>query len=117
MKGKILPLEVVEVNFYFPLKGKFLPHPALVVSTEELFEDEEIFYAVLMTTKNIFPKYTVFIESEWLTKPSSREGYFATHLVQIFTMNDVLKKTNTFLKNQHYGPLRQKLVTSILHHG
>jgi len=117
MNGKVLPLEIVEVNFFFPQNGKYLPHPALVVSTEELFEDEEIFYAVLMTTKNIFPKYTVFIESAWLSKPTAKPGYFATHLVQIFTMDDVLGKTNTFLKAPHFGPLRQKLITSILHHG
>lgn len=117
MNGKVLPLEIVEVNFFFPQDGTYKPHPALVVSTVDLFEDEEIFYGVLMTTKNIFPKYTVFIESAWLTKPASRPGYFATHLVQIFTMDDVLRKTNTFLKAPYYEPIRQKLITSILHHG
>lgn len=53
MKGKVSQWEVVEVNFQMP-DGRFLPHPALVVSNDELFLDEEFFYAVLMTIKNYF---------------------------------------------------------------
>jgi PemK-like, MazF-like toxin of type II toxin-antitoxin system len=98
MIGKISPLEIIEANFYFPSEGVFKPHPVLVVSTNDLFEEEEIFYGVLMTTKNIIPKYTIKIEPTWLTKSPNKDGFFATHFVQIFTMDDVTKLTNTFFK-------------------
>ena len=77
MKGKVSQWEIIEVNFQMP-DGRFLPHPALVVSNDELFYDEEFFYAVLMTTKNYFPKYTIEIKPEMLSKAASRQGYFAT---------------------------------------
>ena len=115
MKGKISPLEIIEVNFFFPADGSFKPHPVLVVSTAELFEEEEIFYGVLMTTKNIIPKYTVKIESTWLTKSPNKDGYFATHFVQIFTINDVTKRTNTFLKPEYFDRIKTKIIKSVFH--
>ena len=115
MIGKIYPLEVIEANFYFPNEGVFKPHPVLVVSTSELFEEEEIFYGVLMTTKNILPKYTIKIEPTWLTKPANKDGYFATHFVQIFTMADVTKRSNIFLKSEYFGVIKSKIINSVFH--
>ena len=37
---KVNQWEIVEVNFQMPNK-RFLPHPALVISNNDLFEDEE----------------------------------------------------------------------------
>ena len=112
MKGKVSQWEVVEVNFQMP-DGRFLPHPALVVSNDELFLDEEFFYAVLMTTKNYFPKYTIEIKPEILSKASSRQGYFATHIVGMFNMDSVLKKQHTFLKPEFCDFVRSKIIHSI----
>lgn len=112
MKGSVAQWEVVEVDFLMP-DGRFLPHPALVVSANELFEDEEFFYAVLMTTKNYFPKYTIEITPEMLTKPQHRQGYFATHIVGMFNMNSVLQKANTFLKPEFRGKIREKIQRSV----
>ena len=47
--------EIVEVPFLMP-DGSILPHPALVISKNELQQDEEgMFYAVLVSTKIIIP--------------------------------------------------------------
>lgn len=115
MIGKVSPLEIIEVNFFFPNEGIFKPHPVLVVSTSELFEEEEIFYGVLMTTKNIIPKYTIKIEPAWLTKSPNKDGYFATHFLQIFTMDDVTKRTNTFLKPEFFERVKSKIIKSVFH--
>ena len=37
MRGNVTQLEIVEVSFQMP-DGRFLPHPALVISNDELFE-------------------------------------------------------------------------------
>lgn len=112
MKGKVSQWEVIEVNFQMP-DGRFLPHPALVVSNDELFQDEEFFYAVLMTTKNFFPKYTIETRPEMLTKVSSRQGYFATHIVGMFNMSSILKKQNSFLKPEYRDFVKGKIIRSI----
>ncbi len=106
MKDKVSQWEVIEVNFQMP-DGRFLLHPALVVSNEEFF------YAVLMTTKNFFPKYTIEIRPEMLAKVSSRQGYFATHIVGMFNMDSVLKKQNTFLKPEYCAFVKDKIIRSI----
>lgn len=115
MKGKVVPLEIIEANFYFPNEGVFKPHPVLVVSNAELFEEEEFFYGVLMTTKNIIPRYTVKIEPFWLTKSPNKDGYFATHFVQIFTMDDVTKRSNTFLKKEYFERIKSKIIQSVFY--
>ena len=115
MIGKISPLEIIEANFFFPNEGVFKPHPVLVVSTSELFEEEEIFYGVLMTTKNILPKYTLKIEPNWLTKPTNKDGYFATHFMQIFTMGDVTKRSNTFLRSEYFDRIKSKIINSVFY--
>ena len=44
--------DIVEVSFLFP-DGTFKPHPAIIVSNDELQEDEEgIFYLVLITSND-----------------------------------------------------------------
>ena len=47
--------EIVEIPFTMP-DGSILPHPALVISRNELQVDEDgMFYAVLISTKNYHP--------------------------------------------------------------
>ena len=68
--------EIVEVSFRFP-DGSNKVHPALVLSTSDLQEAEEgMFYAVLISSKNIHPQYTLEIKNEWLTRPMLKDSYF-----------------------------------------
>lgn len=47
--------EIVEVPFVLP-DGSIKPHPALVISREDLQDYEDgLFYAVLVSTKNHYP--------------------------------------------------------------
>lgn len=56
--------EIVEVPFMLP-DGQILPHPALVISCDELQNVEPgLFYAVLVSTKNHHPELTIPIKSQ-----------------------------------------------------
>ena len=112
MRGKINQWEVVEVNFYLP-QGGALPHPCLIISNDGLFESDDFFYAVLMTTKNHFPEYTIEITADMLTKPQSKQGYFATHIISSFNMGDVISRHNTFLKPEYRDNVKNKIIQSI----
>jgi hypothetical protein len=109
---KINQWEIVEVNFQMPDK-RFLPHPALVISNADLIEDEFMFYAVLMSTKNHFPKYTIEISPEMLTKSTNKRSYFVTHLIGQYTPDEVLMKRNVFLKPEFRKFVKNKIITSI----
>ena len=48
--------DIVEIAFYTGRTPQM--HPALVVSVDEIFELEGFFYAVTLSTKNIYPEFT-----------------------------------------------------------
>ena len=51
--------EIVEVPFTLP-DGQILPHPALVLSCDDLQNVEQgMFYAVLISSKNHYPQLTI----------------------------------------------------------
>lgn len=57
--------EIVEVPFTLP-DGQILPHPALVLSCDDLQNVEPgLFYAVLISSKNHYPQLTIPIQREW----------------------------------------------------
>ena len=106
--------EIVEVPFIMP-DGSILPHPALVISRNELQEDEDgMFYAVLISTKNHFPEYTIKIQDEWLNKPLGKQSFFITHLVNMFNVNDVMKRNNRFIKKNHFDEVVDVIINNII---
>jgi hypothetical protein len=67
--------EIVEVPYQLP-DGSIKPHMALVLSTEKLLNAEDgMFYAVLISSKNINPEFTLEIKNEWLNKPLSKQSF------------------------------------------
>jgi isopenicillin N synthase-like dioxygenase len=48
--------DIVEIAFYTGNKPE--AHPALVVSVDDIYESEGFFYAILLSTKNVFPDFT-----------------------------------------------------------
>lgn len=106
--------EIIEVPFIMP-DGTILPHPALVISRNQLQENEDgMFYAVLISTKNHHPEYTIQIKDEWLNKPMGRKSYFITHLVNIFNVTDVIQRSNTFIKKRYFEDIINKILDNII---
>ena len=105
--------EIIEVSYIMP-NGKILNHPALVLSSDELFNKENgMFYAVLISTKNYHPDYTIKIEDEWLNKPMGRESYFVTHIVTYFTPQHIINRMGTFMKEEFFDRVVAKIIKSI----
>lgn len=77
---KVHQREIIEVSFKF-LNGKDLIHPALVISQDELQEREpEMFYAVLISSKNLHPELTLEIKPEDIDGPNlDKKSYIVTH--------------------------------------
>ena len=88
---KVYQRDIVEVNFLFP-DGKLKPHMAVVVSNEELNENEGFFYLALISSKNYNPQYTFELEDDMLSKPLRLKSYVVCQLISGYTERDVLKK-------------------------
>ena len=69
--------DVVEVNFMFP-DGTFKPHPALIVSNNELQENEGYIYLCMISSKDYNPQYTFALSNEMLTKPMNKKRLITT---------------------------------------
>ena len=83
--------DIVEVNFLFP-DGKMKPHMAVVVSNDELNENEGFFYLAMISTKNYNPQYTFELRDDMLTKPLRLKSYVICQLISGYTERDVMKK-------------------------
>ena len=67
--NKVSQREIVEVPYQLP-DGSIKPHMALVLSTDKLQQAEDgMFYAVLISSKNLNPEFTIEIQNDWLSKP------------------------------------------------
>ncbi len=106
--------ELVEVSFRF-LDGIDRIHPALVISVDELQEAEEgMFYAVLISSKNIHPEYTIEIDSsDIIGGILDKKSYFVTHFIAYFTLNDIVSRRGQFLKKEKFNEVVNTIIDNI----
>ena len=106
--------EIVEVPFELP-DGSILPHPALVLSNEYLQDYEDgLFYAVLISTKNHYPEFTIPIEDSWLNKPLSKSSFFVTHIIDQFNVDEVMRRNNTYLKARYFDYVVDEIIKNVI---
>ena len=67
--------DIVEVSFLFP-DGTFKPHPAIIVSNDQLQEDEDgMFYLVLITSNDwINPQYSYPLTDDMIVGKTIYDG-------------------------------------------
>jgi len=83
--------DIVEVNFLFP-DGKFLPHFAIVLSNNELIDNEGFLYLALISTKKHFNKYTYELMDNMVSKPLPKRSFVVCHIISGYTERDVVSK-------------------------
>ncbi len=104
--------DIVEIAFYTGNKPE--PHPAVVISNDAIFEAEGFFYAILLSTKNLFPEFTIEITSAMINSPrNNRNGYAVCHMIQQFYSEDVISRTGATLKIEAFKPLTDKVKEAI----
>lgn len=114
MAVRVSQREIVEVPFEMP-DGSILPHPALVLSKEYLQDYEDgLFYAVLISTKNHFPEFTIPVKNDWLNKPMRKTSFFVTHIVDQFNVDEVIQQNNTFIKPKPFDYIVDKIIENII---
>lgn len=106
--------EIIEVSFRF-LDGIERIHPALVISVDDLQQVEEgMFYAVLISSKNIHPEYTIEINpNDIIGEEMSKKSYFITHFIAYFTLNDIVSRKRQFLKREKFNDVINSIIDNI----
>lgn len=103
--------DIVEVNFLFP-DGTFKPHPALIVSNDELQEEEGFIYLCLISSKNYKPQYCYELDNDMMTKPLAKKSYVKCQIHTANVERDVIKKIGR-LKKTYFDEVVEKIITSI----
>ena len=106
--------DIVEVNFLFP-DGTFKPHPAIIVSNDQLQVDEDgMFYLVLITSNDwLNPQYSYPLSDEMVvgfsfSKPSLVKCQIITRNIE----RDVVRRLGT-IKAPYFNEIVDKIVESI----
>src|SRR5579872_3283188 len=91
---KVQQRDIIEVNFELP-NGRFKTHPALVVSNENVLETEDIFYAVMISSKLFNDEFTFELENSMLSKPLSKKSFVKCQLIQSYSTYEVISKISS----------------------
>ncbi|MBR1401092.1 MAG: type II toxin-antitoxin system PemK/MazF family toxin [Prevotella sp.] len=106
--------DIVEVSFLFP-DGTFKPHPAIIVSNDELQENEDgTMYLVLITSNDtINPQYSYpltdnMLISHKLAKPS----VVKCQIIAGYIERDINRRLGA-IKAQYFNEIVDKIIDSI----
>lgn len=112
---RVYQREIVEVPFLLP-DGSNKTHPALIVSVSDLQEEEDgMFYAVLISTKNHHPRYTIEIKPEDIVSENKlqQKSYFVTHILTYFLCRDVTKRLGCFVSKSRFNEVVETVIDNI----
>lgn len=109
--------QIVYVDWKFPDKDGIHPHPAIVISTSDLLEAEPMFYAVLISSANHHPEYTIAISNQDLdgSERLEHDSYVVTHFITYFELDDSdVRPINAFVKKDKFEEIQDKIVRSVM---
>jgi hypothetical protein len=117
LSSRVNQRQIVFVNWKFPEEPGLLPHPAIVISTSDLFDAEPMFYAVLISSANFHPEYTVEISNSDLkgSDKLDHDSYVVTHFISYFELNDTnIQPLNAFVTKDKFEEIQNKIIKSVM---
>jgi hypothetical protein len=103
--------DIVELNYELP-NGKLKTHPALVISNQSVLGAEEIFYAVMISSKPFNDEFTFELDNVMLLKPLSKKSYVKCQLIQSYTVSEVISKISS-IKIAYFNQIKEKIFNSV----
>lgn len=102
--------DIVIINFYDGQRWK--ERPALIVSNNDLQEDEGIIYVVMITTKDYNPQYAYPLTDEMYIGRLEKQSFVKCHLIEFDAANTIAKKIGR-MKPQYFDEIVEKIKVSI----
>ncbi len=106
--------DIIEVNFLFP-DGTSKPHPAIVISNDELQDIEGFFYIVLISSKDFdyTRQYSYPLTDDMLIGHTfEKKSFVKCHLISGYTERDVNRKLGS-IKEVFFNEIVDKTIESI----
>ena len=108
---KVNQRDIVLLNFELP-NGSYKTHPALVISNQNVLEAEDIFYAVMISTKEYNDEFTFELKNTMLSKPLSKTSFVKCQLIQSYTINEIISKLS-IVKPFYFEQIRQTIFETV----
>ena len=108
---KIQQRDIVELNFELP-DGRLKVHPALVISNQDVLDAEDIFYAIMISSKPYNDDFTFELENSMLSKPLSKKSFVKCQLIQSYSIDEVINKISS-IKPAYFEQIKKKMVESV----
>jgi hypothetical protein len=104
--------DIVEISFQFP-DGSFKPHPAIIVSNDELQDKEGFIYLCMISSKPYHPEYCYELDNAMLTVPMMKKSYVKCHILVGNIERDVIRRISR-MKQPFFDEMVDKVIQSIL---
>lgn len=108
---KVNQRDVVFLNFQLP-NGQFKPHPAVIVSTDQLYEAESIYYAIMLSTKPHNPDFMVTLPPEAFNYSTDTTSFAKCQLLLQVSDYDIIKRFGS-LKAQPFKEIIEKIRSTV----
>ncbi|GAB5408372.1 MAG: hypothetical protein BalsKO_07370 [Balneolaceae bacterium] len=93
--------QIVEVEF--PINGRLLPHPAVILSVEKVYKDEGFYLACLITSTTVRDKFSFVLDDDDVTKPFKKQSQVRLHMLFQVYDEDILSDTpEKYLKEESF---------------
>ena len=102
--------DIVEVNFLFP-DGTFKPHPAIIVSNDQLQEDEDgMIYLVLISSNNsLSMQYSYPINDDMVIGNCfSKPSFVKCQIISGYMERDINRRLGT-VKQKYFDEIVDKI--------
>lgn len=106
--------DIVEVNFLFP-DGTYKPHPAIIISNDELQEDEDgLLYLVLISSNDtINPQYSYPLQDEMLIGYTfAKPSLVKCQIIAGYVERDIYRRLGS-IKEKYFNEIVDKTIASI----
>lgn len=106
--------DIIEVNFLFA-DGRMKVHPAIIVSNDELQEEEDgMIYVVLITSKpQINSQYAYPLTNEMVVGHEfAKPSFVKCQIMTVYTDRHVIRKFGS-VKQQYFNEIVDKIIESI----
>ena len=103
--------DIIELNFQLP-NGSSKVHPAFVISNRNVLDAENIFYALMISSKDYHDDFSFKLTNNMLGKPLSRVSFVKCQLIQAYTLEEVISKISS-IKLAYFEEVKQLLFSAV----
>jgi hypothetical protein len=103
--------DIVEINVELP-NGRFLTHPVLIISNEDVYNAEDIFYGVMLSTKKTNEDFIFELKPTDFNYSTTISSFAKCQLIGKFKDFEILRRVGS-LKQQAFDDLIRFLNQSV----